>query len=201
MTPKPKRGRPPASPERRDDILDAALECFVERGFHGTTVPDVAKAAGMAAGTMYHYFTGKEALVNAVYRKWKMRVGQLVLTRFPGGAPPREQFRAMWHAMVEFAMTHQKAFAFLELHHHRSYLDAESLAMENQLKEFGAGMVRRAQELGDIKPGPTVLVMELVFGAFIGMMRAHGEGRVALTDEEREFAERACWDAIAARPG
>ena len=195
------RKRAEASAERRDAILDAALECFVTRGFHGTAVPLVAKGAGIAAGTIYHYFPSKEAMVNALYRKWKGEIARRVLTAFPQGAPVREQFQVMWREMVDFALAHPSAFAFLELHHHRSYLDAESLAMENSLKDFGAMMVMRAQEEGVVKAGPTALLMELVFGAFIGMMRAHWEGRVALTPDEREFAQQACWDAIAVSHG
>ena len=192
------RGRAAATAERREAILAAALDCFVKRGFHGTAVPAVAKRAGVAAGTLYHYFPSKEAMVNALYRKWKTAIGERVLTAFPTRAPVREQFQVMWREMVDFAVAHPNAFAFLELHHHRSYLDAESLAMENGLKDFGAALVKRAQAEGAIKAGPTPLLMELVFGAFIGMMRAHWEGRVVLDAADRELAEQACWDAIAA---
>ena len=41
--------------------------------------------------------------------------------------------------------------------------------------------------------------MELVFGAFVGMMRAHWEGRLALDAALIAGAEQACWDAIACR--
>ncbi|MFO0750555.1 MAG: TetR/AcrR family transcriptional regulator [Myxococcota bacterium] len=191
------RGRTAAPAERRDDILAAALECFVTAGFHGTAVPEVAKRAGVATGTIYHHFASKEALVNALYRKWKELIARRVLTAFPPGAAVREQFRAVWREMTAFALENPDAFGFIELHHHRSYLDAESLAMENRLKDFGATMVKRAQDLGEVKPGPTALLMELVFGAFNGMMRAHSEGRLDLTDEVRELAESACWDMIA----
>ena len=191
--------RPAADPtERREQILAAALECFVTRGFHGTAVPQVARAAKMAAGTMYHYFPGKEALVNALFQKWKQEVAARVFATIKPGQPVREQFRAMWNEMTAFALSEQDAFSFLELHHHRSYLDADSLAMENRLKEFGAIIVQQAQAEGLIKQGSTPLLMELVFGAFTGMMRAHYEGRVELTDELRDLAEGACWDAIAA---
>lgn len=201
MTPaKTSRRRSAPTPDRRDAILDAALDCFVARGYHGTAVPEVAKGAGIAAGTIYHYFTSKEVLVNALYRKWKGEIARRVFTAFPGGAPVREQFRTMWREMVDFALAHPKAFAFLELHHHASYLDAESQTMENGLKQFGAMMVQRAQTEGVVKPGPAALLMELVFGAFIGMMRAHGEGRVALTADDQELAEQACWDAVALHP-
>jgi AcrR family transcriptional regulator len=185
--------------DRRERILAAALDCFVSQGYHGTAVPEVAKKAGMAAGTMYHYFPSKQALVNAVFRKWKEAIAARVFLAFPARAPVREQFRVMWREMTEFALAHPSAFAFLELHHHRSYLDDESLAMENRLKDFAAMVVGQAQARGEIKAGPTRLLMELVFGAFIGMMRAHGDGRIELTPETRTLAEQAGWDAIAAR--
>lgn len=184
--------------ERRDVILDAALSLFVAQGFHGTAVPEVARKAGIAIGTIYHYFPSKEALVNALYRKAKEQIGRSVMTAFPPTAPVREQFRAIWHAMLDFALAEPATFAFLELHNHQSYLDAESLAMEHRLKDFGAMVVGRAQAQGEIKAGPTTLLMELVFGAFIGMMRAHWDGRATLDAAERELAERACWDIIAA---
>jgi AcrR family transcriptional regulator len=48
---------------RRGQILDAAAEIFAERGFHRTTIRDVAKAAGVADGTIYNYFENKTALL------------------------------------------------------------------------------------------------------------------------------------------
>jgi len=190
--------RAAAFTERRDEILDAALECFVTQGFHGTAVPAVAKRAGLSVGTLYHYFSSKEVLVNALYRRWKEEIARRVFTAFPPSAPIREQFRAIWYEMEAFARAEPSAFAFLELHYHGSYLDAESLAMENRLKDFGASVMKGAQAEGIIKAGPPTLLMELVFGAFIGMIRAHGEGRVTLTEDHRALAEQACWDAIAA---
>lgn len=48
---------------RRKQILAAAITVFAERGFHRTTIRDVAKAAGVADGTIYNYFTDKTALL------------------------------------------------------------------------------------------------------------------------------------------
>ena len=197
---KRKPGRPPAGPERRDAILDAALECFVDRGFHGTAMPDIAKKTGIAAGTIYHYFASKEELVNALFRKWKAEIARRVFTAFPQGAPLRLQFSVMWSEMIAFALAHPSAFAFLELHNHSSYLDAESVAADRGLKVFAAAIVRQAQKDGIIKQLDPTLLMELVFGAFIGIMRAHWEGRTQLTDAEIAATEQACWDAIAIHP-
>ena len=199
MQTKAKRGRPPERADRKESILDAALACFVERGFHGTAIPQIAEKADIAAGTIYHYFDSKEALVNALYRGWKQTIAQRVFAAFPQGAPVREQFRVMWHEMVAFATAEPTAFAFIELHNHASYLDGPSLAVDRTIKDFAHAMIARAQGAGLVKPLDAWLLMELVFGAFVGMMRAHWEGRLQLDAAAIAGAEQACWDAIAAR--
>ncbi len=51
---------------RRQRILDAALAVFGRKGVDGASMKEVAAAAGVAPGLLYHYFTGKEALSLAV---------------------------------------------------------------------------------------------------------------------------------------
>jgi AcrR family transcriptional regulator len=51
---------------RRTQILNAAIKVFAERGFHRTTIRDVAKTAGVADGTIYNYFENKTALLLAI---------------------------------------------------------------------------------------------------------------------------------------
>ena len=46
----------------RQQILDAALECFVEKGFHATSVEDIAAAAETSRATLYQYFESKDAI-------------------------------------------------------------------------------------------------------------------------------------------
>ena len=47
---------------RRAQILDRALDVFAEQGYHRASVTDLVKAAGVARGTFYLYFDGKEAI-------------------------------------------------------------------------------------------------------------------------------------------
>lgn len=51
---------------RRNRILDAATKVFAARGFHPTTIKDVAREAGIADGTIYNYFENKTALLLGV---------------------------------------------------------------------------------------------------------------------------------------
>jgi AcrR family transcriptional regulator len=51
---------------RRDQILSAAMKCFVENGFHGSSMAELAKRAGMSVGHIYHYSDSKDAIIEAI---------------------------------------------------------------------------------------------------------------------------------------
>jgi AcrR family transcriptional regulator len=160
-------------------------------------VPAVAEHAKVGAGTIYRYFENKEALVNALYQRWKGEISRRVLADFPVTAAAREQFHTFWTRLAAFVDQHPKAFAFLELHHHRSYLDDRSRAIESQLIGFAVSFIANAQSQGQLVPGPPLLLMSLVYGAFTGLVRAHWEHDLQLTPENLALAEDRCWHAIA----
>jgi TetR/AcrR family transcriptional regulator, repressor of fatR-cypB operon len=182
--------------DKREAILEAALHLFVERGFFGTAVPEIADRAGVGAGTIYRYFESKEALVNAIYRQEKLRLAHDILGDFPASAPTREQFRLLWNRMVTFATEHPQSFIFLELHHHARYLDAESRAVEHRISELITGVVVSAQARHELKAGPPRLLMGLVMGAFVGVIRSCVEVEQPLESADWKLAEQCVWEAI-----
>ncbi|HEU0033125.1 MAG TPA: TetR/AcrR family transcriptional regulator [Kofleriaceae bacterium] len=187
-----------AGGDKREAILDAALELFVERGFFGTAVPEIADRAGVGAGTIYRYFESKEALVNAIYRQQKLVFANVVLDGFPATAATREQFRMLWMRMAQFAIEHTNAFIFLELHHHARYLDAESRAVEARMLELFTSVVTAAQARGELKAGPPRLLMGLVMGAFVGVIRSCVEVELQLDRADWKLAEQCIWEAVRA---
>lgn len=52
--------------QRIAQILQAALQCFLVKGFHQTSMRDIAQAAGVSLGNLYNHFPGKEAIILAV---------------------------------------------------------------------------------------------------------------------------------------
>jgi TetR/AcrR family transcriptional regulator, repressor of fatR-cypB operon len=188
----------PDRPDRREDILEAALALFAERGFHGTAVPAVAEAAKVGAGTIYRYFASKEALVNVVYKRWKGAVAHAVITDFPLHATAREQFHAFFTRTIGFATEHPLAFKFLELHHHAPYLDEASRAMEKQILAPAIEFFERSGERQITKPIDSALLMAVVWGAIVGVVKASWEGRIKLTRVTIAQSEACCWEAIRA---
>jgi TetR/AcrR family transcriptional regulator, transcriptional repressor of aconitase len=51
---------------RRQQILDAATDCFARRGFHATSMQDIFRESGLSAGAVYRYFPSKNSLIKAI---------------------------------------------------------------------------------------------------------------------------------------
>lgn len=186
--------------DKRQAILDAALALFAEQGFHGTSVPDIARKAGVAAGTIYRYFDGKDALVNVLYRHWREIAQAFMLNDFPLEASPREQFGAYWRRLVQFALEQPKAIAFLDFHHHGPYLDAQSMEIERTNRETLKPFVERAQEQGFLKPVQPEVIMAITIGALIGLVKSAREGNVKLNAQTIRDAEEVCWSGVSTAP-
>ncbi|WP_373266938.1 TetR/AcrR family transcriptional regulator [Hungatella hathewayi] len=54
---------------RKEKLIEIALDQFLEKGYEDTTITDLQKAFGLTKGGMYHYFSGKEAILDAVIEK------------------------------------------------------------------------------------------------------------------------------------
>src|SRR5881409_1306145 len=67
-----------SSPDRRSQILDAALVCFAKRGFHQTSMHDISAEAGISVGLIYRYFRSKEAVIAALAEQYKTEIGALL---------------------------------------------------------------------------------------------------------------------------
>ncbi len=69
MSPKSKAQFEEIRQEKRELILETALEVFATHGYHGASISTIAKHAGIAKGLMYNYFESKEELLKAILQK------------------------------------------------------------------------------------------------------------------------------------
>lgn len=185
--------------DRRQAILDAALELFDEQGFHGATVPAIAERARVGAGTVYRNFESKDDLVNELYRLWKRRFAAELLADWPEGASPRAVLAHVWRRFCEFAQAHPRALSFTELHHHGAYLDGESQALRDQFHARFVALVEAMQAQRALRADVDAAVLiAVVEGVFVRLRREAGCGRLELRPEHLEQAERCVWEAIRA---
>lgn len=97
----PARRHPQHDPgETRRRLIDAAAECFAERGFRATTIRDVCARAGANIAAVNYHFAGKLALYREVFRESSAWAREAYpLTGVPS-ADPRADLRRFVHAMI-----------------------------------------------------------------------------------------------------
>jgi len=94
----------PRSEDKRNAILDAAIEEFAVRGVWTTPTSAISKAAGVAEGTLFTYFASKDVLVNELYRALKLDLADAMLSGYPAGGSARDKFHHVWTRYLHWAM-------------------------------------------------------------------------------------------------
>src|SRR5438874_12513975 len=80
---------------KRDVILRAAIDVFADRGYFNAQVADVARAAGVAAGTVYLYFKSKDDLLVSIFERSMRDVLALARAAVAGLDDPSEPLRPL----------------------------------------------------------------------------------------------------------
>ncbi len=97
---------------RRAQLLEVAAAAFLERGFDGTSMEDVAQRAGVSRLIVYRIFESKADLYRAVLRMMLVDIGE----HFAGFQPDLTGGRGVAHVMVPIARAHPDAFRLLWRH-------------------------------------------------------------------------------------
>ncbi len=90
----------PATGDKRDLILRAATRVFAQHGFFQSQVADVARVAGVAAGTVYLYFKGKDDLLVSIFERSMAEVISEGRAALDGVADPAERLRRIAHLQL-----------------------------------------------------------------------------------------------------
>jgi AcrR family transcriptional regulator len=79
------------SSNKREAVLAAAIRCFAAHGLIGSGMREIARAAGLTEGTLYHYFRSKEELIEAAFRWSAFQPSDLREAMARSGVPLRQR--------------------------------------------------------------------------------------------------------------
>jgi TetR/AcrR family transcriptional repressor of multidrug resistance operon len=99
---------------KRVAVLKSTLALIKEHGFHGTPMSMIAKHAGVAAGTIYHYFDSKEILIVELYIHVRDRLATAVLLNDDESMPYKDRFFNFMINQYNFYIENPDALIFLE---------------------------------------------------------------------------------------
>lgn len=153
---------------RPDEVLDAALELFVEKGFAATRVEDVARRAGLSKGTIYLYFPSKDALLEGLVRRAIVPIADSALAAIARADGDPRPVISMVMRMLALRMSDPKVAAIpkLMLRELRSFPDLAAIYRREVLDRVlptVAALIARGVSLGYFRPvDPALTIRSLV---------------------------------------
>jgi AcrR family transcriptional regulator len=128
---KPRRRLP--AKERRAAILESALEVFAKRGYNGSSIDEIAQAAGVSKALIYEHFPSKKHLHQSLLEEQVQEIFERLARSAMTPEPGHVRLRAGVNAFLEFVEERRGAFFML-------YRDA----MEPEVAELFTGLQRQA---------------------------------------------------------
>lgn len=167
----PKRTMPRVSAERlqdrRNSIVEAARSVFAAKGFDGTAISDIAKAAGTSDGLIYRYFNGKRELLEAVLDDFYgelLEDAQDAIDAAPGFAAKLRTL--VEHHVAVFARDAGLCRLFItEVRNFETYVGSDSQALNRRYTALLAPILRTGIAEGAIAPDiDQRFVRDMLFG-------------------------------------
>jgi AcrR family transcriptional regulator len=175
-------------------IFDAAEQKFLERGFHGTTVEEIAQAADVSVGSIYVHFQSKEGLYVALLERALDVQERYMDEAFkPTLSLGQQLFAAGW-AYLRFYLDHPGYFRILAFPHVDARPAAEPSFAEQRIAERAEAGVRRVASIielgvktGAARPVDPYRAAKFMWGAWAGVIALNMRpDRLRLDDAELE---------------
>ncbi len=142
----------------RERVLEAAARTFSERGYAGTTMRDIARAADLQAGSLYYHYPSKELLIEAVIDQGIHNITNTVynaIAKLPPSSSYGDRVRMAIHAHLRAILTYG-AFASAS-RHLLSQVPVEvrrkHILRRESYEEFWLGLLQTAHEAGETREG------------------------------------------------
>lgn len=179
---KPKKNGAPG--DKRDRILKAAIRVFARKGFYATRVSEIAKAAGVADGTIYLYFKNKDDVLISLFEE---RIGRLIaelrgIATGPGTVAERlSRIIALQLGQMEGRRDLAEVVT-VNLRQSTKLMKQYALPLFTQYVQVMAGLIEEGQASGELRSDvQPVLIARALWGSMDGVLLtwAVADGEVA----------------------
>lgn len=180
-------------------IIAAALQLFTRRGYFNTSVPDMAQAAQVSVGSIYHYFKNKEDVARALSENLTDGLQEELdrITQKHDTVPDR--CRATIAVLFELTESNRDAMEFMLYAKHREFLPVARPICSSKPFETMRGFVRDGMERGEIRRMDIMVASSCLFGGAIRLITARLDGVLAEPLPDMLDATWECaWRGVAA---
>ncbi len=175
----PYLNRIPPDPEPIDcKILNAALDLFVEKGYHNVSIHNVQKESNVSIGSIYKHFGGKEGVAKALYDRLLEEMDELVdriTNEFSGVKERSEQIVRL---LFEYTETHTNIIAYVFHAKHTEFIsDEQPICSSSPFKKM-RNIIQEGMDSGELRKTDPWIAASSVFGSAIRMIHLRLDGTI-----------------------
>ncbi|MEO8764680.1 MAG: TetR/AcrR family transcriptional regulator [Ginsengibacter sp.] len=183
-------------PDKRKAILESTLELIKDNGFHGTPISMIAKNAGVATGTIYHYFPSKDDIIMALHYQIKKEMVAAMFTDGNNKKGYRQQFFDGWINLCKYFINHPSSLFFTEQFNSSPYAKIVSRKeIKGSVSRFNE-FFQLGMDKGYLKKMEYLLIASAVFGCITATAKYHVTGRFGFKDADLCKIANILWDGI-----
>lgn len=182
--------------DKQEAIFKSTLELITEKGFDGTPISMIAKNAGVAAGTIYVYFSSKEELITKLYLKTKTELTEYITSSVNVKESSRQTLDCIIEKYISFMVQNPCKFKYIEQFYNSPYFD--KLVQSECLRIFDS-MIKFIQNAIDeklIKDIEMPIIHAFVFSPLNHIISLHFRNVVRIDEDVVKILTQNIWDSI-----
>lgn len=184
--------------DKKEEILKAALKLFVEFGFHATPTSKIAKEAGVANGTLFHYFKTKDELTIELYIKTKTQLTEYIYSNTDQSKPIEWILKSIYINTIEWAQKNKSDFYFIHQFSSSpfySLISGEEIS--KQTKPY-LDFLQKGIKNSTLKPLPVDLLYTIINSHITGINHYLSSGGFTESKQKKIINEsfQLLWDMI-----
>ena len=181
--------------DKKQRIILTMLELVVEQGVNATPMSQVAKEAGVAVGTIYHYFKNKEQIIEEIYSMICQDFGVVMMANVPK-TDVKLQYETMWLNLYNYFVGNPLAFKFMEFVGVPPIISSETRTKNihhfSHIRDFFLAAIL-SKDLADVD---LRLIMQIAYGNVISAARLKFKDELEMTNKQVKDALNMSWNCI-----
>ena len=159
----------------REHIIDTAFDLFIAKGYHGTSMRNIADSAGLAVSGMYNHFSNKEAIFEAIIRRWHPFVRMIPQLEQVEGETVRERLEDTIRRVIAIYDSNPNAYHLLFI----EIVEFDGQHMPQLFSELQSSMQLWVQRLQEAQGQLKATAPDLLFQWLMSILFAYSmAGRI-----------------------
>jgi AcrR family transcriptional regulator len=186
----------PKDDKKIEQIYTATLQLVIDKGLAGITMSEIAKEAGLATGTLYIYFKGKDELVNALFTSCRKASAEVYFKNYDAAEPFKIGFKTIWLNLLKYRVDKFQQAIFLDQCYHSPYITESNKEITRKLFQPLYKLMERGKKEHLLKNIDTFLLLTYMVGTINEAVKHTRYNGKMLTKVMIEQMFGMCWDGI-----